>query len=43
MNELLKNKTKRPLWVYIFSVVSILFGVATSIEGGGALFTVYDK
>ena len=39
MNELLINKPKRPLWISIFSVVAILFGIATIKEGGTVLFT----
>jgi hypothetical protein len=39
MNELLINKPKRPLWIIIFSVVAILFGMATIKEGGTVLFT----
>lgn len=39
MNELIINKPKRPLWVYIFSLVAILFGMATIKEGGTVLFT----
>ncbi len=39
MNELIINKPKRPLWIYIFSLVAILFGVATIKEGGTVLFT----
>lgn len=39
MNEVLKNKPKRPLWISFFSVVAILFGIATIKEGGTVLFT----
>ncbi len=37
--ELLINKPKRPLWISLFSVVAILFGIATIKEGGTVLFT----
>lgn len=30
---------KRPVWVIIFSVIAILFGLATIKEGGTVLFT----
>ena len=39
MTELIINKPKRPLWISIFSVVAILFGMATIKEGGTVLFT----
>lgn len=43
MTELITNKTKRPLWINIFSVVAILFGLATIKEGGTVLFTEAGK
>ena len=39
MTDLLINKPKRPLWISFFSVVAILFGIATIKEGGTVLFT----
>lgn len=39
MTELIINKHKRPLWFSIFSVLAILFGIATIKGGGSALFT----
>lgn len=37
------NKPKRPLWIIVFSVVAILFGVATIKSGGTVLFTEAGK
>lgn len=43
MTELSINKPKRPLWIILFSVVAILFGIATIKEGGTVLFTEAGK
>jgi hypothetical protein len=39
MTELTIKKPKRPLWINIFSIVAILFGMATILEGVTVLFT----
>ena len=33
------SKTKKPIWVNVISVITILFGMATIKEGGSVLFT----
>ena len=37
------NKSKRPLWISIVSIVAILFGLMTIKEGGTVLFTEAGK
>lgn len=39
MNEILVNKSKRPLWISVISIVAIVFGFVTIKEGGTVLFT----
>ena len=43
MTEFLTRKSMRALWIRIFSVVAILFGIATIKEGGAVLFTYAGK
>ncbi|MBP9681360.1 MAG: hypothetical protein KBD76_08140 [Bacteriovorax sp.] len=43
MNDLLENKSKRPMWLTVVALVAILFGIATVKEGGTVLFTETGK
>lgn len=39
MNDILENKSQRPIWLTIIAIVAVLFGIATIKEGGTVLFT----
>ncbi len=43
MNDLLENKSKRPMWLTVVALVAILFGIVTVKEGGTVLFTETGK
>lgn len=43
MNDLLENKSKRPIWLTAVAIIAILFGIATIKEGGTVLFTEAGK
>lgn len=43
MNDLLENKSKRPMWLTVVAIAAILFGIATVKEGGTVLFTEAGK
>lgn len=43
MNDILENKSKRPIWLAVVAIVAILFGIATVKEGGTVLFTEAGK
>lgn len=43
MNDLLENKSKRPMWLTVVAIVALLFGIATVKEGGTVLFTETGK
>ena len=43
MNDIIENKSERPMWLTIISIVAVLFGIATIKEGGSVLFTETGK
>lgn len=43
MNDILENKSQRPMWLTIMAIVAVLFGIATIKEGGTVLFTEAGK
>lgn len=43
MNDIIENKSERPMWLTIISIVAVLFGIATIKEGGSVLFTEDGK
>lgn len=43
MNDILENKSQRPMWLTLIAIVAILFGIVTVKEGGTVLFTEAGK
>lgn len=43
MNDLLENKSKRPMLLTVVAIIAIMFGIATVKEGGTVLFTETGK